>query len=65
MSNRYRRSTASTMDSVSRSASSNHAAGAAARCVWRDGLGPGFAVAASGRLIAYAASTAQGQYRCT
>jgi hypothetical protein len=40
-------------------------AGGASRCVWRDGLGPGFAVAASGRLVAYTASTAQGRYRCS
>lgn len=65
MGNYFRGSTASRKGSIGRPASSNHATGAAARCVWRDGLGPGFAVAASGRLIAYAASTAQGQYRCT
>jgi hypothetical protein len=39
--------------------------GDAAACVWRDGLGPGYAVAASGRLVAYAASTARGPYRCS
>jgi len=35
-----------------------------AACVWRDSLGPGFAVGASGRLVAYAASSAAGPYRC-
>jgi hypothetical protein len=39
-------------------------AGDTAACVWRDSLGPGFAVAASGRLVAYAASSAAGPYKC-
>lgn len=39
--------------------------GGAASCVWRDAFGPGFAVAASGRMVAQAATTAQGGYKCS
>ncbi|MGD2059328.1 MAG: hypothetical protein PVF87_00545 [Acidimicrobiia bacterium] len=40
-------------------------AGESASCVWRDAFGPGFAVAASGRMVAQAAATALGDYRCS